>query len=93
MEGELRCEQDTALADKAAGHATPATGKTNSGEMSNSAGRLISGIAVSVGEVAPVSVEFVDTKGGESDVANLFVGPLVENIAQDSMIIELEGEK
>ena len=94
VEGGLRCEQDAALADEAAGYTTPAASKPDCGEMSNSTSTLVGGVVMSIGEVAPVSVELIDTKGSEGNVANLVISPLVENKPKHSLIVKLEsGQK
>ena len=84
----LCCEQRTALANKAAGNATPATCETKRGKVSNGTSALVSVVVVSEGEAAPVAVKFEDTKSNESAMANLLFGPLESVIAQNSVFVE-----
>ena len=58
--------------------------------MSNSSNTLVGRIAVSVGKMAPVSIEFENTESGESDVADFFRSPLVENKSKNRMFVELK---
>ena len=48
---------------------------------------------MSVGEVTPVPIEFIDSKGGEGNMADFFVGPLVEDETQSSLAVELQVRK
>ena len=88
--GRSASENQTAFTNKAASDATSATSKTGRGEMSNSTSALAGGVVVSIWLMAPVAVELKDSKCGESNVANFFRGPLIENKAQGSQMIKLE---
>ena len=61
--------------------------------MSNGADTLVSRVVMAVGLVAPVAVEFMDTKKRKSNVANVLVRPLEEIEAQSSLAVKLQVRK
>ena len=58
--------------------------------MSNGTDTLISRVVVAIVLMAPMAVEFIDTKQRESNVANVFIRPLEEIEAQGGLAIKLE---
>ena len=56
--------------------------------MSNSTSTLSSIVGMTTASVAPVAVEFIDSKGNEGRVANLLVTPLVSIKANQSKLIK-----
>ena len=61
--------------------------------MSNGADTLVSRVVMAVGLVAPVAVEFMDTKQRKSNVANVLVRPLEEIEAQSGLAVKLQVRK
>ena len=82
-------EKAATLADKISSNATSASIKRCGGEVSNSTSTLSSIVGMTTASVAPVAVEFIDSKGNEGRVANLLVTPLVSIKANQNKLIKI----